>query len=49
VEKGTKQSRKIGLGFMGYQDMIEKLKLPVDSKEALKLLDKIGETMSYVL
>jgi len=48
VEKGTKQSRKIGLGFMGYQDMIEKLKLPVDSKEALKLLDKIGETMSYV-
>ncbi|GAB6078916.1 ribonucleoside-diphosphate reductase subunit alpha [Hydrogenobaculum acidophilum] len=48
VEKGTKQSRKIGLGFMGYQDMIEKLKLPVDSKEALKFLDKIGETMSYV-
>ncbi|MFP3253973.1 MAG: ribonucleoside-diphosphate reductase subunit alpha [Hydrogenobaculum sp.] len=48
VEKGTKQSRKIGLGFMGYQDMIEKLKLPVDSKTALKLLDKIGETISYV-
>ena len=48
VEKGTKASRKIGLGFMGYQDMIEKLKLPVESKEALKLLDKIGETMSYV-
>ena len=48
VEKGTKQSRKIGLGFMGYQDMIEKLKLPVDSKTAFQLLDKIGETMSYV-
>jgi hypothetical protein len=26
VEKGTKQSRKIGLGFMGYLDMIEKTK-----------------------
>jgi len=48
VETGTKKSRKIGLGFMGYQDLIEKLKLPVDSKEAFRLLDKIGETMSYV-
>lgn len=47
VEKGTKASRKIGLGFMGYQDMIEKLRLPVDSMEALKLLDAIGEVMSY--
>ena len=48
VETGTKKSRKIGLGFMGYQDLIEKLKLPVESKEAFRLLDKIGETMSYV-
>lgn len=47
VEKGTKLSRKIGLGFMGYQNMIEKLKLPTESIEAIRLLDMIGEVMSY--
>ncbi len=41
VEKITKTNRKIGLGIMGFADALLKLKIPYDSKEALKSGEKI--------
>src|SRR4030042_3892870 len=41
VEKITKANRKIGLGIMGFADALLKMKIPYDSKEALKSGEKI--------
>ncbi|WP_455277934.1 vitamin B12-dependent ribonucleotide reductase [[Eubacterium] cellulosolvens] len=41
VEKITKTNRKIGLGIMGFADTLLKMKIPYDSKEALKAGEKI--------
>lgn len=41
VEKITKANRKIGLGVMGFADALLKMKIPYDSKEALKSGEKI--------
>jgi len=41
VEKITKSNRKIGLGIMGFADALLKMKIPYDSKEALKSGEKI--------
>ena len=45
IEKAVKRTRKIGLGVMGWADMLYQLHIPYDSAEALILARKI---MRYI-
>jgi ribonucleoside-diphosphate reductase alpha chain len=45
IEKRTKETRKIGLGVMGFADMLIQLGIPYNSKEGLKTASEI---MSFI-
>ncbi|MDO4871661.1 MAG: ribonucleoside-diphosphate reductase subunit alpha [Candidatus Saccharibacteria bacterium] len=43
----NKQTRALGLGAMGFTDVLERLRLAYDSEESYGLIDKLTEFISY--
>ena len=43
----NKQTRALGLGVMGFTDVLERLRLAYDSEESYGLIDKLTEFISY--
>jgi ribonucleoside-diphosphate reductase alpha chain len=47
IEIATKKTRKVGLGVMGFHDMLLKLWLPYDSSEAFEIAEKVMEQINW--
>ncbi|HVL52301.1 MAG TPA: ribonucleoside-diphosphate reductase subunit alpha [Actinomycetota bacterium] len=47
AERANHNSRPVGLGFMGWSDLLERMGLAFESAEALDLLDRIVEFISF--
>jgi ribonucleoside-diphosphate reductase alpha chain len=47
IGEATRKTRKIGLGVMGFHDLLLKLGLPYDSPEATEFAEKLMEQISW--
>lgn len=47
IEEAVRRTRKIGLGVMGWADLLARLGVPYDSHDALFLADKLMELIAY--